>query len=203
MIGYIRGKILEVTAESVLVDVCGVGYEIIAPLSTLSELQCSFEQQPNSLTTKEFEFWIYTHIREDILQLYGFLSKMEKNMFHSLLKVNGVGPKLAVNALSGATPSQIMEMIENEDIKALSKLPKVGKKTAEQMILTLKGKLVITPREQKDSKSFLPPMQKELISALVNLGFRLQDVEKTVSLLPKDIDLQDGIRQGLAGLTSI
>ena len=94
-------------------------------------------------------------------------------------------------------------MIELEDVKALSKLPKVGKKTAEQMILTLKGKLVISARDSESKSPTLAPRHKELTSALVNLGFRLQEVEKVVSTLPKDLDLQEGLRQGLAALTSI
>lgn len=145
MIGYLKGKIIEVTSDSALIDVNGVGYEVLASSSNLAEMQ-------NSLGT--IELWIHTHVREDALVLFGFSNKLEREMFHSLLKVNGIGPKLAINALSGATPDQIIEMIELEDVKALSKLPKVGKKTAEQMILTLKGKLVISAR---DSESKVQP----------------------------------------------
>ncbi len=194
MIGYLKGKILEVTSDSALIDVNGVGYEVLASSSNLAEMQ-------NSLGT--IELWIHTHVREDALVLFGFSNKLEREMFHSLLKVNGIGPKLAINALSGATPDQIIEMIELEDVKALSKLPKVGKKTAEQMILTLKGKLVISARDSESKSPTLAPRHKELTSALVNLGFRLQEVEKVVSTLPKDLDLQEGLRQGLAALTSI
>jgi Holliday junction DNA helicase RuvA len=114
---------------------------------------------------------------------------------------------MAINILSGASVDQLMTMIESEDVKALSKLPKVGKKTAEQMILALKGKLVIHETEGKKAASKAGPQlslsQREISSALVNLGFRPVDVEKVVSQMPNHIDLQEGIRQGLSALGGI
>lgn len=134
MIGYLKGRCVYLDQESVILEVQGVGYEVYCSLGTLSELSASMQE--------EVVFWIYTHVREDQLQLFGFLTKEEKNLFLSLLKVNGVGPKSALSILSGARYNQLVEMIESGDAKALSQLPKIGKKTAEQIILSLQGKLV-------------------------------------------------------------
>lgn len=192
MIGYLKGQVLEAGMDSVLLSVGGVGYEIQAPLGVLAEVQ--------SRRGETLEFWIHTHVREDALSLFGFLQKKEKELFLQLLKVNGVGPKSAMNVLSGAGYDQICAMIESEDAKGLSKLPKVGKKTAEQMILTLKGKLVLqsgasaaSPRQEK----------KELVFALTNLGFRSQDVERVVAKLPAGQDLESDLKTALAALTNL
>jgi Holliday junction DNA helicase RuvA len=133
-------------------------------------------------------------------------------MFNSLLKVNGVGPKMAIKILSAARMKDLAQMIESGDVKALSSLPKVGKKTAEQLILSLKGKLVIGTDGSGESakptdKSKTAPLPRfsgtraDILSALVNLGFRLQDAEKVVGDLPEEIELQQGVRQGLQALS--
>ena len=192
MISMLKGQIVELNPESVTVDVSGVGYEAQCSFSTISALKMGQTTQIH----------IYTHVREDALVLFGFSARAEKQLFLTLLKVNGIGPKMAINILSGASVDQIHDMIEREDAKALSKLPKVGKKTAEQMILTLKGKLVPQESGAPVAIKINGPTQ-EIYSALVNLGFRSQDVEKVVGQMPKDIDLQNGIRQGLSALTSI
>ncbi len=208
MIAQLKGSLIEVTGESAVLDVAGVGYELLCSLNTLAELQTQLMggTGATSKVDKLVQVYTYTHVREDVLQLFGFSSKTEKQLFTTLLKVNGIGPKMALNIVSGASVDQILVMIESEDVKALSKLPKVGKKTAEQMILTLKGKLVIHESDKKASsqfsKQFSLPLQ-EISSALINLGFRSQDVEKVVSQMPKEIDLQEGIRQGLSALTSV
>lgn len=209
MISFLKGSIVEVTADSAHIEVNGVGYEITCSLNTLAELQTELmggmgaSVRPAPLV----QVLTYTHVREDVLQLFGFSTKAEKHLFTTLLKVNGVGPKMAIHILSGASVAQIHEMIEAEDVKSLSKLPKVGKKTAEQMILALKGKLV-TLEDGKTAKGSalnpaLPTSLKEISSALVNLGFRPQDVDKVVSTMPKEMDLETGIRQGLSALTSV
>lgn len=210
MIARLKGFIIEVTPESAILDVNGVGYEVSCSLNTLAELQADLMggMGATAKPSKPVEVYTYTHVREDVLQLFGFSTKTEKQLFTTLLKVNGIGPKMAINILSGASVEQILEMIETEDVKALSKLPKVGKKTAEQMVLTLKGKLVIhEPATGKKvgaatAKLQLPLSHREIHSALVNLGFRPQDVDAVVSQLPKEIDLQEGIRQGLSALSS-
>ena len=189
MIGYLRGKIIEVMSDSALIDVHGVGYEIHSSAPTLEDFQ--------TLLGKDIIVWIHTHVREDALTLFGFHSKDEKGLFLSLLKVNGVGPKMALSILSGGRPAQIHELIEVGNAKGLSALPKVGKKTAEQIILTLKGKLV-SVEEEKNTKS---ESLTQITSALLNLGYKSQHVDQFVSTLPMDISLEDGVRKGLQTLS--
>lgn len=192
MIGYLKGILVEVAPDVALIDVNGVGYEILASANTLSDLQ--------GLLGKEIIVWIHTHVREDAFQLFGFHSKEEKNLFLSLLKVNGVGPKMALSILSGGRVEQIHEMIESGNAKALSGLPKVGKKTAEQIILTLKGKLVLI--EKTDSKKKSANLHPDITSALVHLGFKPLAVEQFVATLPREANLEEGVRQGLAALSN-
>lgn len=189
MIGYLRGKIIEVQVDSAIVDVAGVGYEILASANTLSDL--------TSLLGKEIIVWIHTHVREDALQLFGFHDKAEKNLFLSLLKVNGVGPKMALSILSGARVNEVATMIETGNAKGLSGLPKVGKKTAEQIILTLKGKLV----SASDQPTLQTQAQTQITSALLNLGYKSQLVDQFVSTLPKDITIEEGVRKALQTLS--
>ena len=189
MIGYLRGKIIEVMSDSALIDVHGVGYEIHASSNTLGDFQ--------SLLGKDIIVWIHTHVREDALMLFGFHSKDEKNLFLSLLKVNGVGPKMALSILSGGRPAQIQEMIEAGNAKGLSGLPKVGKKTAEQIILTLKGKLVSV----EESLKVKSEAHTQITSALLNLGYKSQWVDQFVATLPVEISLEDGVRKGLQTLS--
>lgn len=194
MIGYLRGRVRDVNDDTLLLDVQGVGYEVFCTGRLLDQSRF----QMGELT----EVWISTHVREDAFNLFGFESRAEKDFFLTLLKVNGVGPKLALNALSGATATEIASLIENEDVKALTKLPKVGKKTAEQMILTLKGKLVSKDVTSGEGPAISGLAAREVTSALVNLGFRPVDVDKVVSKLAKDISFEEGVRQGLAALTT-
>lgn len=187
MIARLQGNIVERNLESVVVDVGGVGYEVFCSSVTLADVQ----------NETRVLFWIYTSVREDAITLFGFSSHAEKEMFTSLLKVNGVGPKMALKILSASRLQQLAEIIESGDVAALSKLPKVGKKTAEQLVVTLKGKLGVTSSAAVVSSTG----KQEIASALVNLGYRPQEVEKVVAQMPADIDLQTGLRQGLTILS--
>jgi len=189
MISFLKGRPMEADAESVTVDVNGVGYEVQCSLNTLAQIAGQNETQ----------LWIYTHVREDAIVLCGFASRSEKQLFMSLIKVSGIGPKMALKILSGAPLDRIVRMIEDKDAQGLSKLPKVGKKTAEQMILTLKGKLVL------EESSAARPMgvRQEIISALVNLGFRINDAERAVDKLDDVASVEEGIKRGLAALSTI
>lgn len=195
MIGYLKGQIIEVTPEVALLETAGVGYELTCSANTLAFLQDQIK--------KPAVVWVHTHVREDALQLFGFIDKDEKQLFLSLLKVNGVGPKSAINILSGTTFQDLYAMIEGEDVRGLSKLPKVGKKTAEQMILTLKGKLVVAETAVSAKATPARSTHKELASALINLGFRPQDVDKVVMQIPTETDLDSGLRTALSALTSL
>ena len=203
MIGFLSGKIIDRFEEGLILDVGGVGYELSCSGSTLGDVALS----------EDVRLWVHTSVREDAITLFGFSTALEKRMFLSLIKVNGVGPKMASKILSGASLEQLTHMIEASDVKGLSNLPKVGKKTAEQLILSLKGKLVLEPISEGAGsapvggkpKSALPTRftgaRSDVLSALVNLGFRLQEAEKVVGDLPDDIDVQNGVRQGLQALS--
>lgn len=195
MIGYLKGNCLSLDQESVIVDVQGVGYEVFCSLNTLAELSASPQAQRI--------FWIYTHVREDQLQLFGFLTKEEKSLFLSLLKVNGVGPKSALSILSGAQYNQLVEMIEAGDAKALSLLPKIGKKTAEQIILSLQGKLVRIEEKKKSKTSHSSSNHSQIASALTNLGFKSQVIEEYLSDLPATTPVEEGIRKALTQLSQL
>ncbi len=192
MIGQLRGKLVEKYPEHIIFDVAGVGYE----------LNCSTNTIDNLSLTSETKIYVHTHMREDALTLFGFSSALEKRIFLSLLKVNGVGPKLALKILSGSSLDQLVRMIETGDIKAISTIPKVGKKTAEQLILTLKGKLSFESSEG-DASHFKSQagIRTELVSALVNLGYRLPEVERVVAGLPRELGIEESLRKGLAALS--
>lgn len=189
MIGKIKGLLAEAHSDHVIVDIGGVGYEVHPHARALVDLQHHLGET--------CELWIYTHVREDALQLFGFLSLFEKSIFLQLLKVSGVGPKLALNILSGAKANEVAAWIELGDSKALSQIPKVGKKTAEQIILTLQGKLVrVQPVASQE-----PPVFKEIQFALVNLGFKSHVVEEFLGTLPENTGIEEGIRLGLTQLS--
>lgn len=191
MIGYLEGQVLDVTPESAVINVNGLGYEIQATSQTLADLQV--------LIGQTVKIWIYSHVREDAFQLFGFLTKPEKDFFVQLLKVNGVGPKSALAVMSGAHLQIIQEWIEASDAKSLSSLPKVGKKTAEQIILTLQGKLVRIESRTKGPKQ--SETHRQISSALVNLGFKNQSVDQFVATLSAGVTLEEGVREGLKRLT--
>lgn len=193
MIAFLEGTVFDVAADSFVLNVNGVGYDILASAQTLSDVQMMMGQN--------IKLWVYSHVREDAFQLFGFLTKPEKEFFIQLLKVNGVGPKSALSVMSGAPLSQIQDWIESSDAKALSSLPKVGKKTAEQIILTLQGKLVRVEAKLKSGAKLLTETHRQISSALVNLGFKNQNVDQFVATLSKTITIEDGIREGLKKLT--
>lgn len=189
MIGFLRGKKINLEIDHLLLDVQGVGYELWCSGRTLEKVQ-SFS------SSDWISFWIHTHVREDQLQLFGFLEKEEKNLFLSLIKVNGIGPKVAMGLLSKSSWQQIFDLIERGDAKALSSLPKIGKKTAEQIILTLQGKLIRAESSTKGSEKW-----QQISFALVNLGFKSQVVETFVGTLPTEIEIEEGVRLGLQSLS--
>lgn len=191
MIGFLDGIVFDVSADGFILNVNGVGYDISASAQTLTDVQV--------LLGQPMKVWIYSHVREDAFQLFGFLTRPEKEFFIQLLKVNGVGPKSALSVMSGARLSQIQDWIESSDAKALSSLPKVGKKTAEQIILTLQGKLVRVEVKTKGPK--LNETHRQISSALVNLGFKNQNVDQFVSGLAMTTTIEEGVREGLKRLS--
>jgi Holliday junction DNA helicase RuvA len=201
MIGYLRGRIFSRSEEGLTLDVGGVGYELHCSVNTLGDL----------LDQSDIELHVHTSVREDAITLFGFSTPLERRTFQSLLKVNGIGPKIAMKILSATRLENLAQMIESGDVKSLAGLPKVGKKTAEQLILTLRGKLNLGDDIQTARKVSSKPMsgvpsrfegpRSDVLSALVNLGFRLPDAEKVVLDLPEDVEFEAGIRQGLQALS--
>ncbi len=191
MIGYLEGLIFDVGADSLILKANNIGYEISVTQQTLADAHV--------LIGQNMPMWIYSHIHEDAFQLFGFLTKPEKEFFTQLLKVNGIGPKSALTVMSGAPVSQIQSWIESGDAKALSALPKIGKKTAEQIVLTLKGKLVLiesNPKAPKKSEN-----HRQISSALVNLGFKPVLVDEFILTVDHKSTIEEGVRLGLQKLT--
>jgi holliday junction DNA helicase RuvA len=172
MIGQLRGRLADKRPNQVLVDVGGVGYLVAVPLSTYAAL--------GELHT-EVTLLIHTHVREDALALYGFLSSREKHFFELLLGASGVGPSLALKILSGMAVEELVPAIRGGDVVRLTKIPGVGRKTAERMVVELKDKLeAVTTAEEKvpASKAGVEP---DVISALTNLGYDGRQAESAVT----------------------
>ena len=162
MIASLSGRLADKSPQAVVVDVGGVGYEVFIPLS-------AFPKLPD--LGKPVTFHTYTHVREDALQLYGFLQREERDSFVRLLSVSGVGPKLALSILSGLPPADLARAVEMEDAARLSKIPGVGAKTAGRVILDLKGKLVFTGHSASKTVSGEEIFVEDAVSALTNLGY--------------------------------
>ena len=185
MIGFLKGSVLfkPTDEEPLLVEVRGVGYAIRVSASA---------------QIKEGDFvslWIYTALRQDSLELYGFFSLKEKQFFLSLLKVSGIGPKMALGILSACSVDSLAEMIHNENIKALCALPKVGKKTARHIVLSLKDSL------SSSLTGLLPaedPYGDQLFSALSHLGFNSIEIRETLLKIKFKKDLKQDIKQALS-----
>lgn len=199
MIAGLRGAIKEKAPEGVVVDVHGVYYYCSISLNTFSAI---------GEIGDEVELFTYTHVREDVLQLFGFSEIMERTLFLHLIGVNGIGPKLALNILSGSGAERLGEAIVNGDIAALTGVPGIGKKTAERILIELKEKVAkafaIEPTKQTPKKKQLKH-ENELTSGLINMGFKPKAVEKVVQKLgnemPEDTSVQDLIRAALKEIT--
>src|SRR6266446_3179762 len=163
MIGQLRGRLAAKRPNQVLVDVGGVGYLVQVPLSTYAAL--------GELHT-EVNLLIHTHVREDALALYGFVSAREKHFFEMLLSASGVGPTLALKILSGMSVEELVPAIRGSDLVRLTKIPGVGRKTAERMVVELKDRLeVVAIETERPAPSSPAGIEADVISALVNLGY--------------------------------
>jgi len=173
MIGQLRGRLAEKRPNQVLVDVGGVGYVVLVPLSTYAAL--------GDLHT-EVTLLIHTHVREDALALYGFVSAREKHFFEMLLSASGVGPALALKILSGMSVEELVPAIRGSDLARLTKIPGVGRKTAERMVVELKDKLEgVAVETERPAASSAPGIEADVISALVNLGYDGRAAETAVA----------------------
>jgi Holliday junction DNA helicase RuvA len=173
MIGQLRGRLTDKRPNQVLVDVGGVGYIVMVPLSTYATL--------GELHT-EVTLLIHTHVREDALSLYGFLSSREKHFFEMLLSASGVGPTLALKILSGMSVEELVPAIRGSDLARLTKIPGVGRKTAERIVVELRDKLdAVAVEVERPAASSPAGVEADVVSALVNLGYETRAAESAVT----------------------
>ena len=169
MIAHLRGRILEKHPSHVILEAAGVGYEVTISVPSFSGLPAE---------GAEVSLYIHTHVREDTLALYGFLRREEKKLFERLIGVSGIGPKLAITVLSGIAADALVTALRGNDLTALTRIPGVGKKTAERMVLELRDKL-----DGLAAAPAPPPatrMEEDVVSALVNLGYQRMSAEQAV-----------------------
>jgi Holliday junction DNA helicase RuvA len=198
VIANLRGTLIEKSPSRLVVDVSGVGYEVLVPLSTFYAV--GEAGAPVVLRT-------HTHVREDVLALYGFLTRVEQDLFERLIAINGVGPKLALAVLSGIEPAELIRAVRGHDVARLTAIPGVGKKTAERIGLELKDRLpaslqaaggpapaAVSPADQ---------LRDDLLSALVNLGYQRPVAEKSIETVLRDAPdarFEDALKRVLRAL---
>ena len=194
MIGRLVGRLAVKATDHVILDVGGVGYLVQIPLSTFYELPEA--ESPASL-------WIHTHVREDALALYGFLTERERALFLMLLDVAGIGPRVALTVLSGIPPTDLVEALRGSDVRRLMAVPGVGKKTAERMVLELAEKASKFAGEPSAARPAAVAAE-DVVSALVNLGYRKGDAERAVDAIGRagvPSDFGDYLKLALKKLT--
>ena len=186
MIGRIHGKLVEKHPPQIVVDVGGVGYEVDVPMSTFYNLPATGA-----------EIALYTHlaVREDAHQLFGFSTEAERHAFRQLLKISGIGARTALSVLSGLSVSDLRDAVVNQDSGRLTKVPGIGKKTAERLLLELRDKLdavLAAPAAEKgDGKA------GDVMNALLSLGYNDKEAAWAVKQLPEGLAVADGIKQAL------
>src|SRR5215470_6774299 len=194
MIGRLTGRLAAKAPDQVLLDVGGVGYQVHIPLSTFYELPEA--ESPASL-------WVHTHVREDTLALYGFLTERERALFQLLMSVAGIGPKVALTVLSGMPPPELVRALRQQDVRRLVSIPGVGKKTAERMVLELAEKVDALAGEPTPGAPETVAAD-DVVSALVNLGYRKSEAERAVETIGRigaPSDFGAYLKQALQRLT--
>lgn len=190
MIGRLHGKLLEKNPPQILIDVSGVGYEVDVPMSTF----CNLPEVGGELT-------LHTHfvVREDAELLYGFATLAERAVFRALIKISGVGPKIALALLSSITVDQLKDAVDRGETGLLTKVPGIGKKTAERLVLELKGKLAGTGA----ATAAVPTSgaRADVAAALIALGYSEREAAAATKKLPEDCTVNDGLRLALKSLT--
>jgi holliday junction DNA helicase RuvA len=190
MIARLNGLLIEKSPPLIIVDCNGVGYEVEVPMSTFYNLP-EVGQKVQLLT--------HFVVREDAQLLYGFGSEQEKNTFKQLLKVNGIGAKSALSILSGVSVDDLVHAVSQQEVGMLTRIPGIGKKTAERLLLELKDKFTVTGSStaQPQAKS----ATHDILNALVALGYNEREASAAVKLLDKDVSVTDGIKQALKSLS--
>ena len=178
MYNYIKGTVIEIGSTSITLDNNGIGYNVFTPNPY------AFEEN------KEYIVYVYQHIREDEMSLFGFKNQEEKDLFLKLINVKGLGPKMALPIIAMGSIAGISDAINRENILYLKKFPKIGDKLAKQMILDLKGKLDIV-------ESGIVDTNDELIEVLKGLGYKDKDIKSVISKVNKELKLEDQIKEAL------
>ncbi|HYO82214.1 MAG TPA: Holliday junction branch migration protein RuvA [Bryobacteraceae bacterium] len=191
MISYVRGSLLEKSPSAVIVDVAGVGYELAVSVTTFSRLP-----EPGA----EVKLRVHTHVREDALALFGFLTVSEKALFEKLISVSGIGPKLAMSVLSGLAAEELVTVIRAGQSDKLVRIPGVGKKTAERIVLELRDKLEgvgEAPAPTAPKAAVLSDLELDVLSALMNLGCQRPAAENAIRKAGKSDDFETLFRRSL------
>ncbi len=206
MIGHLRGRRLSLGPDQLVLDVNGVGFAVRIPLSTWQELD---RLEPD----EEFAVFVHTHIRADAIELFGFWTEHERTLFEHCLGVSGVGPRLAQVVLSGGSTQELLAAIASGNVAALVRIPGIGKKTAERMVLELreKAKRMLQEAGAAAAPDALPDdgpeaEQEQVVGALVNLGYRSSEAQQAVSRVlseAPDIDFPELLRLSLRRLSRL
>lgn len=197
MIALLRGNLVEKSPSRLIVDVGGVGYDVLVPLSTFYVLG-----DPGATVSLR----IHTHVREESLALYGFATPLEQELFERLISISGVGPKLALAVLSGIEPAELIKAIRLQDVARLTAIPGIGKKTAERIGLELKDRLPAALQTSGAPEAPAPPgdqLRADLLSALLNLGYQRAVAEKAIDTTTKggaDVGFEQALKDVLRGL---
>jgi Holliday junction DNA helicase RuvA len=176
MIAHLRGKLLVKHPNRAIVEASGVGYDVTISVPTFSELPA---------VGSEVALHIHTHVREDLIALYGFLRPAEKQLFEKLITVSGIGPKLAITILSGMAADEMVGAIRGNDVARLTRIPGIGKKTAERMVLELRDKLPAQGVGEAPAVAAMTAAEEDVLSALTNLGYQRAAAEKAVSAVTR------------------
>ena len=177
MIAHLRGKLLAKHPNQAVVETAGVGYDVTISVPTFSDLPA---------VGAEVALHIHTHVREDLIALYGFLRPSEKLLFEKLISVSGIGPKLAITVLSGMAAQDVVGAIRNNDVARLTRIPGIGKKTAERMVLELRDKMPEAGVPSSAPVSAMSAVEEDVLSALVNLGYQRPAAEKALAAAVKN-----------------
>lgn len=207
MIAHLSGTLLFKQATSVIVDVGGVGYEVTIPLSTFYDLED---------TGSSVQLRIYTHVREDTLQLYGFKTLRERELFLKIISVSGIGPKLGITLLSGMSADELVASIRNNNLARLTLIPGIGRKTAERLVVELRERVAelssaqleeeFATREEVKTGTTEDAVRADALSALLNLGYQRSSAEKAIDsavLEGGDITVESVLRRGLRKLARV
>jgi Holliday junction DNA helicase RuvA len=177
MIAHLRGKLLVKHPNQAIVETAGVGYDVTISVPTFSDLPPA---------GGEVALHIHTHVREDVIALYGFLRSSEKVLFEKLISVSGIGPKLAITILSGMAADEMVHAIRSNNLAQLTRVPGIGKKTAERMVLELRDKLPEAGPVAVSAALAISAVEEDVLSALINLGYQRPAAEKVLAIAGKN-----------------